>query len=205
LRLLCAVYAARRDRGAFRKGHVVCHLPGLQGARRLPDGEPAMIPSASGAAAATLGASSRTIPFDYVFRFDLEGREGKTHSQIVDVSVEGPFTAVSIGYGVVAVPDPAVRKFGPTTAAAVVLSSTSPPNLAAQSFGGLIEGLAEAFGEGSVAKSKVVGPQTAAALLNGIRLNARFAAAALANGGAGALVKGSLGELFEVVPLPAKD
>ena len=47
--------------------------------------------------------AQRTIPFDYVFRFELLGIAGKVHSQIVDVSVEGTFTAVSIGYGIVAV------------------------------------------------------------------------------------------------------
>ena len=48
----------------------------------------------------------RTIPFDYVFRFDgelneLKGQPGLVHNSTVDISIEAAFTAVSIGYGVV--------------------------------------------------------------------------------------------------------
>jgi hypothetical protein len=43
----------------------------------------------------------RVVPFDYAFRFSLSGSPGAAAQQSVEVSVEGEFTAVSIGYGVV--------------------------------------------------------------------------------------------------------
>jgi hypothetical protein len=43
----------------------------------------------------------RVIPFDYAFRFALAGVPGSVRTSSVEVSVEGSFTAVSIGYGVV--------------------------------------------------------------------------------------------------------
>jgi len=161
-----------------------------------------MMPSAPAVAAATPDVAARTIPFDYVFRFQLEGKAGKTHSQIISVSVEGTFTAVSIGYGVVA--EPTVREFGPLPTPPILLTTTGA-DLASQSFGDVIEGLGQALGERSAGAAKVIGPRTAAALLNGIRLNPRFAAAALAQGGSGPLIAGSLDRLFEVVPLPVDD
>jgi hypothetical protein len=55
-------------------------------------------------------AARRTIPFDYSFQYDLRG-QGKVLKQSVDVSVEGAFTAVSIGYGVI--PEIQSIEFGP--------------------------------------------------------------------------------------------
>ena len=52
-------------------------------------------------------AQRRTIPFDYVFRFDeLKGQPGLVQNSTVEVSIEAAFTAVSIGYGVVPKVDP---------------------------------------------------------------------------------------------------
>jgi hypothetical protein len=53
----------------------------------------------------------KTVPFDYAFRFNLSGETLRTHRQKITVSVESPFTAVSIGYGVI----PSVQpiRFGP--------------------------------------------------------------------------------------------
>jgi hypothetical protein len=55
---------------------------------------PTMVPQITG------DAARRTIPFDYSFQYDLEGH-GSGGKKSVDVSVEGAFTAVSIGYGVI--------------------------------------------------------------------------------------------------------
>jgi putative Ig domain-containing protein len=55
----------------------------------------------------------RAIPFDYTFRFDLEGVPDTSHRAIVSISVEASFTAVSIGYGVVPKVTPII--FGPVT------------------------------------------------------------------------------------------
>lgn len=46
-------------------------------------------------------SGQRTIPFDYAFRYDLEGKLDAVHNSTVTVSIEAPFAAVSIGYGVV--------------------------------------------------------------------------------------------------------
>jgi hypothetical protein len=52
----------------------------------------------------------RTIPFDYLFEFRLKGQPGEAISRTVSVSVEGPFVAAAIGYGVV--PAAPVFRFG---------------------------------------------------------------------------------------------
>lgn len=157
-----------------------------------------MIPSPR-AAVNTASDAQRTIPFDYVFRFQLEGIAGKTHSQIVAVSVEGMFTAVSIGYGIVA--EPAVREFGPLPGGIVPLSAGS--SLRSHSFADLIDGLSDALGEG--ANRGVIGPRSAGVLSNGIRVNPRVAALALANGANAPLSAATLERLFEVTPLPSDD
>lgn len=56
-------------------------------------------------------ASQKTIPFDYAFRFKLTGERDKVHKQIITVSIEATFVAVSIGYGVI--PEVTSIKFGP--------------------------------------------------------------------------------------------
>jgi hypothetical protein len=155
-----------------------------------------MIPSPQ--TAATMSEAQRTIPFDYVFRFQLEGVAGKTHSQIVAVSVEGTFTAVSIGYGIV--PEPAVREFGLASPAVVPLSASSSLN--AQSFATVIGALAKALNEGG---KSAIGPRTASVLTNGIRVNPRVANFALAAGGGAPMSAATLERLFEVVPLPSDD
>lgn len=64
-------------------------------------------PRASGVPA----ESRRTIPFDTSFRHALTGEPGRISRQTLTVSVEAPFTAVSIGYGFV--PTEAPKFFGP--------------------------------------------------------------------------------------------
>lgn len=61
--------------------------------------------------APVLDSLRRTIPFDYTFRFRLTGEVGKVHHEVVRVSVESPFVAVAIGYGVIPTRDP--LRFGP--------------------------------------------------------------------------------------------
>jgi hypothetical protein len=48
----------------------------------------------------TAGSSNRVIPYDYQFRIRLDG-DGSTKRERIEVSSEGPFSAVSIGYSVV--------------------------------------------------------------------------------------------------------
>jgi hypothetical protein len=48
----------------------------------------------------------RTVPFDSAFVFKLEGKPGKTHRKPTTVSIESPFVAVSIGYGLIPTLEP---------------------------------------------------------------------------------------------------
>src|SRR2546425_593881 len=41
----------------------------------------------------------RVIPYDYVAKFELKGDPGNLIQDVINVSVEGVFVAVSIGYG----------------------------------------------------------------------------------------------------------
>lgn len=61
----------------------------------------------------------RTIPFDYVFRFTLEGSPGHNHQRTISVSVEAAFVAVSVGYG--AIPALTPPPFEPVVAPGLAL------------------------------------------------------------------------------------
>ena len=41
----------------------------------------------------------RIIPFDHVASFDLAGKPGATHQDVINTGVEGVFVAVAVGYG----------------------------------------------------------------------------------------------------------
>jgi len=56
----------------------------------------------TGLAEAAGNAEHRSIPFDYLFTFSLQGKPGRTVSETVTVSVEGPFITRAIGYGMIA-------------------------------------------------------------------------------------------------------
>jgi hypothetical protein len=62
---------------------------------------------------------TKTIPFDYVFQFDLKGIPGNKVQDVVDISMQGVFVAVSIGYSFVKTEIP--RTFPP-----VIDQTTSP-------------------------------------------------------------------------------
>lgn len=51
-------------------------------------------------------ASRKTIPFDYTFNFELDGRPDNVLKSIITVSVEATFVAVAIGYGVIPINTP---------------------------------------------------------------------------------------------------
>jgi hypothetical protein len=55
-------------------------------------------------ATSPLAAGGRTIPYDYSVRFDLDGARDQEHVEVLSISIEAAFTAVSIGYGFV--PEP---------------------------------------------------------------------------------------------------
>lgn len=141
------------------------------------------------------GASDprRTIPFDYAFRYQLEGKPGKVVNQTVTVSIEATFIAVSIGYGVV--PALADNVFGPVLAAPISAS------LRDLKFDQVIKGLALQQGEGK-AFSNEIGPNTAAVLTSGVKLNPQVAELALLDGGRAGLDPRTLDQLFQPVAAP---
>ena len=71
-------------------------------------------------------ADRRTIPFDYAFRFSLEGTPGETKFGRIEVSVEAAFHAVSIGYGVVT--DVPTVVFGIAPPVVVDVAQPPPPS-----------------------------------------------------------------------------
>lgn len=70
----------------------------------------------TGVASATM---TKTIPFDYVFRFDLKGVPSNKEQDVVEISMQGVFVAVSIGYSF-------VRTGIPRTFPPVIDQTTSP-------------------------------------------------------------------------------
>ena len=134
---------------------------------------------------------SRSIPFDYAFRFKLLGQPDNVINAIVTVSIEAAFTAVSIGYGVIPKVDPIV--FGPE------LDETSERSLASVELGEIINGLdAKLTGTSTILKGET-GPE--AVLKNGIKLNSQVAEAVLANPGL-QLPNDIFTRLFQVVGSP---
>jgi len=166
-----------------------------------------------GRAVATPEKPRRTIPFDYAFRFDLEGEPGKVQNSKLEISVEADFTAVSIGYGVVPTAPPIV--FG---LPARLAQQARGLNLFAIPMGEFIATLATAFNEdirfasqitttsrsaaASSTKQRIqLGPKTAAALQGGLRLNPEFAERILLTGGENLDAK-ILQEAFQAVGAP---
>ena len=111
-------------------------------------------------------AQRRTIPFDYVFRFDeLKGQPGLVQNSTVEVSIEAAFTAVSIGYGVVPKVEPIT--FG--------LALESEDSLFNTTLFELLPTLSNALGEADTLRGGKIGPRTAAVFKDGLRFNPEFA------------------------------
>src|SRR5262245_34315092 len=58
--------------------------------------------------------STKTIPFDYAFQFTLTGTRNNKVQDVVEISMEGVFVAVSIGYSVVGDERKNPRNFEPS-------------------------------------------------------------------------------------------
>ncbi len=165
----------------------------------------------------------RTIPFDYAFRYELEGRKDRVHNSTVSVSIEATFTAVSIGYGVVpkvtpikfpiapkavlAPPPPPPIPIPPPPAVLAALPPVTPAAAAVSlsplaAFRQVLAALAEALDEVPETKGGKIGPRTAAVLRTGFRLNPEFAERILLTGGGGTLDLGTLTEFFQAVAAP---
>lgn len=50
------------------------------------------------AVTATVSPTTREIPYDYVAKFALQGRRGNRVQDVINISIEGAFVAVDIGY-----------------------------------------------------------------------------------------------------------
>ncbi|HKY46085.1 MAG TPA: hypothetical protein VJM50_23545 [Pyrinomonadaceae bacterium] len=143
----------------------------------------------------------RAIPFDYAFRFELKGQPGNVINSVVTVSIEATFTAVSIGYGVVATVDPIV--FGPVQLpphGGPIVFAFVPTTLAAVPLADVLRGLNLKL----PATSRILKGESGAeaVLKNGIKLNAQFAELALSDNGQTQLSADIVGKLFQVVGSP---
>lgn len=141
----------------------------------------------------------RAIPFDYTFRFELEGEPDRLVRSIVTVSVEASFIAVSIGYGVVPKLTPVI--FGPGINE--VTESERTPNLRNIRIDHLLNALDSALADSEDTLRGETGPE--AALKGGIKLNPQFAEVALAENGRANLRDDILRSLFQVVSAPGDE
>jgi hypothetical protein len=136
----------------------------------------------------------RTIPFDYAFHFELEGRPGETHTDKITVSIEAAFTAVSVGYGLVARALP--FRFGPqqedlARGVGAVAVGNLPTSLEQVSFGDLLAAL-----------DGLPTDQRDQIFASGIRVTPGFAELALRDDGAGTVPPSVMSQLFQAVAVP---
>ena len=66
--------------------------------------EPPATVAAGSRAAAAPSSAAREIPYDHVASFQLLGQRGNRAQDVVNVSIDGAFVAVAIGYGFVPAP-----------------------------------------------------------------------------------------------------
>lgn len=144
----------------------------------------------------------RPTPFDYAFRYELSGQPGNVLNQVITISVEATFTAVSIGYGVVPKVQPLVFGLPPPFRTPFPLRPPPPPKPLAditigEIFGALELELANTFrtltGE--------TGPE--GVLRNGIKLNPAVAEFALQNRGRRPMSTDVSPRLFQAVASPS--
>ena len=148
--------------------------------------------------------SRRTIPYDYAFQYQLTGEPGRVLKSTVTVSIEAPFVAVSIGYGVI--PEVTPIQFGLelTTGGSIFLAAgTTSPFFRDIKLGQLLDALKEKL----IATSTTLKGQTGAEAVfkNGLKLNPEFAELALLgvdDPTPPSLPAGILKDLFQVVGSP---
>jgi hypothetical protein len=136
------------------------------------------------------------IPFDYAFRYELQGKPDNVINSIVTVSIEATFTAVSIGYGVI--PDVHTIIFGPPARAI----TTDTATLREIGLGVIIDALKDPLADSKANLSKDTGPE--AVFKNGIKLNPAVAELALQNDGNAPLTDDVTTKLFQVVGSPSE-
>jgi hypothetical protein len=149
-------------------------------------------------ALASAGQERKAIPFDYAFRYRLDGTPGRVVNSVVSVSIEAAFTAVSIGYGVV--PDVQPIVFGPAPpvlAGGPILFSLVPQTLASISLEQILKGLDARLKDTSTTLKGETGAE--AVFKNGLKLNPSVAELALQGN---QLRPDVLERLFQVVGSP---
>ncbi len=149
--------------------------------------------------------SRRTIPYDYAFRYELTGEKGRVLKSTVTVSIEAPFVAVSIGYGVI--PKVTTITFGPATfgPALAIFPARVSPLLQNLTLGDLLSALAAKLKATTATLKGETGPE--AVLKNGLKLNPEFAELALLgvdDPQPPPLPASILKDLFQVVGSPAE-
>jgi hypothetical protein len=100
--------------------------------------------------AAAVSPTAKEIPYDYVAKFKLEGRRGNRVQDVINISVEGAFVAVTIGYSFIPaeLPDrraelnflktqPATLQLLPQPTLTAVFASLPTPSIA-QAYSNLI-------------------------------------------------------------------
>jgi len=92
-------------------------------------------------------ATTKSIPFDYVFQLPLTGERGNKVQDVVEISVEGVFVALSVGYSLAPDEQRTSRTFSPvfdpgTTLQPPVIIPLFNPNNALESI--LVAGMPEA-------------------------------------------------------------
>jgi len=162
----------------------------------------------------------RQIPYDYSFVYELTDADNpsrsfvdETQSRTVTVSIEAPFTAVSISYALL-VPDSDIR-FGPGDPSDLergldggaeglgAVASVAPPSsdfsLVPRSIrlGEMIRSLARKLDERIPQERSEIGPKTAQMLASGIRLSPELAQRFLLSDGEEELDAKDLDELFQ--------
>src|SRR5262245_32431642 len=91
-----------------------------------------------GAARTTAPPAVKPIPFDHFFQFALLGQRGNKVQDVVEISTEGVFVALSVGYSLVLDERRTPRAFGPVINQNTLLRS---PSLVPFSSNGIINKL----------------------------------------------------------------
>jgi hypothetical protein len=148
---------------------------------------------------ASVSPERKAIPFDYAFRYFLEGTPGKVQNSVVSISAEGSFTAVAISYGVVPEVQPVVFGAGSLSDG----PSLTPTSIFNLSLGQVIQGLNDFLFENKIPLKKTglrAETGTEAVFKNGVKLNPAVAEFALQGG---TLSLDVLSRLFQVVGTPS--
>jgi hypothetical protein len=112
----------------------------------------------------------RATPFDYAFRYELTGVPGNVINQVITISVEATFTAVSIGYGVVPKVQPIFFGPPPFVQGEIPIIPPPPPKaLSAITIEDVVQGLQIQLDNTFRTLRGETGPE--AVFRNGIKLN----------------------------------